>query len=78
MFVYSIFAAANTWWVIALKVDNVHLVVGNESKWTFAQTLPVCLVVLVVFYLFDAVERLPEPGTKGREERDEEERGRGR
>jgi hypothetical protein len=53
--VYTIFAGSNTWWVIALKASNRHLVQGNESKWTFGQSLPVLLTGLVVFAGLDAV-----------------------
>lgn len=54
--VYTVFTAANTWWVIAIKVDNIHLIQGNERKWTFGQMLPCALAVLVFFYFFDSLE----------------------
>ena len=55
LIVYTVFAGSNTWWVIALKVDNVHLVQGDESKWTLGQSLPIALSGLVLFAAFDAL-----------------------
>jgi len=75
--VYTVFAAANTWWVIAIKVDNVHLVQGNEAKWTFGQMLPCALAVLVLFYFFDSLDEVPKVVSRTRDvetQREEEEK----
>jgi hypothetical protein len=75
--VYSVFAVANTWWVIALKVDNVHLIQGNERRWTFGQMLPCALVVLVLFYFFDSLDEVPKVSPRVRDietQREEEEK----
>lgn len=77
LFVYSVFAAANTWWVIALKVDNIHLIVGNERRWTFGQMLPCVLAVLVLFYFFDTLDQVPKVSSNIRDvetQREEEEK----
>lgn len=65
--VYTVFAAANTWWVIALKVDNIHLIQGNERRWTFGQMLPCALSVLVLFYFFDSLEEGPGATRRARD-----------
>ncbi|TID27474.1 hypothetical protein E6O75_ATG00241 [Venturia nashicola] len=65
--VYTVFAAANTWWVIAIKVDNIHLIQGNERKWTFGQMLPCALAVLVLFYFFDSLDELPKNSSRSRD-----------
>jgi hypothetical protein len=75
--VYTVFAAANTWWVIAIKVDNVHLIQGNESKWTFGQMLPCALAVLVLFYFFDSLDEVSKVASRTRDvetQREEEKR----
>lgn len=67
LLVYTVFAAANTWWVIAIKVDNIHLIVGNERKWTFGQMLPCALAVLVLFYFFDSLDEVPKVSNRSRD-----------
>jgi hypothetical protein len=56
MIVYSGFALESTIWVIYLKVNNRVLILptGTEDKWTFGQMLPITLLVLILFYWFDA------------------------
>jgi hypothetical protein len=56
MIVYIGFAVESTVWVIFLKVSNKVLTMppGVEDKWTFGQMLPIALLVLVLFYTFDA------------------------
>jgi hypothetical protein len=76
--VYTVFAAANTWWVIAIKVDNIHLIQGNEKRWTFGQMLPCALAVLVLFYFFDSLDEVPK-ASRARDvetQREEEEKRR--
>lgn len=58
--VYTVFAASNTWWVISIKVDNIHLIQGNERRWTFGQMLPCALAVLMLFYFFDSLDEVPK------------------
>jgi hypothetical protein len=56
MIVYIGFAVESTVWVIFLKISNKVLTMppGVEDKWTFGQMLPIALLVLVLFYTFDA------------------------
>ncbi|KAE9990991.1 hypothetical protein Vi05172_g10487 [Venturia inaequalis] len=63
--VYSVFAAANTWWVIAIKVNNIHLIQGNERRWTFGQMLPCALALLVLFHFFDSLDEDPKVSSSG-------------
>jgi hypothetical protein len=75
--VYTVFAAANTWWVIAIKVDNTHLIQGNEKKWTFGQMLPCTLALLLLFHFFDSLDEVPKGTGRSRDvetQRKEEER----
>ncbi|QDS67581.1 hypothetical protein FKW77_003579 [Venturia effusa] len=67
LIVYTVFAAANTWWLIAIKVDNVHLIVGNEKRWTFGQMLPCALAVLMLFYFFDSLDEVPKVSDRSRD-----------
>jgi hypothetical protein len=50
---YSIFAGFLTWWIVFLKVQNKHLIHGDEARFTMGQTLPLFLLVLVFIHALD-------------------------
>lgn len=51
--VYSVFAGFATWWIIYLRVQNSTLAQGSQDRWTFAQALPIVLIILATFYAAD-------------------------
>jgi len=50
---YSLFLGFLTWWILFLKIQNLPLIRGDEKKWTVGQTLPVVMVILIIFYSVD-------------------------
>ena len=51
--VYSVFAGFATWWIIYLRIHNSTLASGSQDRWTFAQSLPIVLLILAAFYAAD-------------------------
>jgi hypothetical protein len=51
--VYSVFAGFATWWIIYLRIHNSMLASGSQDRWTFAQSLPIVLLILAAFYATD-------------------------
>jgi len=51
--VYSVFAGFATWWIVYLRIQNKMLVQGSQNRWTFAQALPIVLIILAAFYAAD-------------------------
>jgi hypothetical protein len=50
---YSVFAGFLTWWILFLKIQNLTLIRGDESRWTFGQILPLILLILIIFNSLD-------------------------
>jgi hypothetical protein len=50
---YSVFAGFLTWWIVFLKVQNMPLIRGDETRFTMGQTLPLFLLVLVCIHALD-------------------------
>jgi hypothetical protein len=50
---YSVFAGFLTWWIVYLKVQNLPLIRGDETRFTMGQTLPLFLLVLVAIHALD-------------------------
>lgn len=54
--IYVGFVAWNTFDLIDLKISNSSLVIGSENAWGFGQVLPMVLLAMIIFNLFDAVK----------------------
>ena len=69
---YSVFAGFLTWWILFLKIQNLPLIRGDESRWTFGQVLPLLLLILVVFNSLDVWSTMKKGGPRPKEKADEE------
>jgi hypothetical protein len=63
---YSIFLGFLTWWILFLKIQNLHLIRGNEGKWTVGQTIQVVLVILIVFESLDGWAKIKKRRRRSR------------
>ena len=57
---YIGFTAWNTFDLIDLKISNSALLTSSESSWGFGQVLPLALLLMLVFNLFDAAKETYE------------------
>jgi hypothetical protein len=69
--VYSVFAGFLSWWILYLKVQNVTLIRGDETRWTYGQTLSLLLLVFIAFSAVDAWAEVKREAVSRGRKRDE-------